>query len=101
RHTRWPRDWSSDVCSSDLDEQLKFGGGYDHNYVLNVSGAAPELAVRVTEPKSGRVMEVLTAQPGVQFYTGNKLDGKLRGKGGKEIGRASCRERVWYEGEWK
>ncbi len=65
------------------DQQLKFGGGYDHNYVLNVSGAAPELAVRVTEPKSGRVMEVLTTQPGVQLYTGNKLDGKLRGKGGK------------------
>ena len=65
------------------DEQLKFGGGYDHNYVLNVSGAAPEVAVRVTEPKSGRVMEVLTTQPGVQLYTGNKLDGKLRGKGGK------------------
>jgi aldose 1-epimerase len=65
------------------DPQLKFGGGYDHNYVLNVSGAAPELAVRVTEPKTGRVMEVLTTQPGVQLYTGNKLDGKLRGKGGK------------------
>ena len=69
------------------DEQLKFGGGYDHNYVLNVSGAAPELAVRVTEPKSGRVMEVLTTQPGVQLYTGNKLDGKLRGKGGKAYQR--------------
>jgi len=69
------------------DEQLKFGGGYDHNYVLNVSGAAPELAVRVTEPKTGRVMEVLTTQPGVQFYTGNKLDGKLRGKSGKPYQR--------------
>jgi aldose 1-epimerase len=69
------------------DEQLKFGGGYDHNYVLNISGAAPELAVRVSEPKSGRVMEVLTTQPGVQLYTGNKLDGKLRGKGGKAYQR--------------
>jgi len=62
---------------------LKFGGGYDHSYVLNVSGAAPEPSVRVTEPKSGRVMEVLTTQPGVQLFTGNRLDGKLRGKGGK------------------
>jgi aldose 1-epimerase len=69
------------------DEQLKFGGGYDHNYVLNVSGAAPELAVRVTEPKTGRVMEVLTTQPGVQFYTGNKLDGRLHGKSGKPYQR--------------
>jgi aldose 1-epimerase len=65
------------------NEQTKLGGGYDHNFVLNVSGAAPELAVRVTEPKSGRVMEVLTTQPGVQFYTGNFLDGRLHGKGGK------------------
>ena len=58
-------------------------GGYDHNYVLNSGGSkTPVLAVRVHEPKSGRVMEVLTTQPGVQFYTGNFLDGSLTGHGG-------------------
>ncbi len=58
-------------------------GGYDHNYVLNSGGSkSPALAVRVHEPKTGRVMEVLTTQPGVQFYTGNFLDGSLTGIGG-------------------
>jgi aldose 1-epimerase len=57
--------------------------GYDHNFVLRrVKRAGPRLAARVVEPKSGRVMEVLTTEPGVQFYTGNFLDGKARGKGG-------------------
>jgi aldose 1-epimerase len=65
------------------DEQLKRGGGYDHNFVLNSGGGAPAMAVRVVEPISGRVMEVLTDQPGVQFYTGNFLDGTIKGKGGK------------------
>src|SRR5262249_11063997 len=57
--------------------------GYDHHFVLNAGdgrGLHPEAKVR--EPKSGRVLEVLTTQPGVQFYTGNFLDGKLKGKGG-------------------
>jgi aldose 1-epimerase len=58
-------------------------GGYDHNYVLNGGGSAsPMLAARVKEPKSGRVMEVRTTQPGVQFYTGNFLDGTVSGVGG-------------------
>ena len=57
-------------------------GGYDHNYVLN-SGGAPALAAKVYEPTSGRVMEVHTDQPGVQFYTGNFLDGSVTGKAGK------------------
>ena len=58
-------------------------GGYDHNYVLNMEvSKAPVFAVRVREPKSGRVMEVLTTEPGVQFYTGNFLDGSLKGIGG-------------------
>jgi aldose 1-epimerase len=58
-------------------------GGYDVNYVLDAGGAKePALAVRVREPKSGRVMEMLTTEPGVQFYTGNFLDGKVKGKGG-------------------
>lgn len=68
---------------NDDNEQLKLGRGYDHNFVLNRKGGSLELAARVREPKSGRVMEVLTDQPGVQFYTGNFLDGTLTGKGGK------------------
>lgn len=58
-------------------------GGYDHNYVLNSSGGQLALAARVYEPKSGRVMEIYTTEPGVQFYTGNFLDGSVTGKGGK------------------
>ena len=69
------------------DEQIKFGTGYDHNFALNRTGSGLELAARVTEPKSGRVMEALTTEPGVQFYTGNFLDGSIRGKGGKVYGR--------------
>jgi aldose 1-epimerase len=58
-------------------------GGYDHNFVLRSGGSkTPELAARVYEPKSGRVLEVLTTEPGLQFYTGNFLDGKLTGRGG-------------------
>jgi aldose 1-epimerase len=56
--------------------------GYDDNYVLNGGGKALAFAARVFEPKCGRVMEVLTTQPGVQLYTGNWLDGSLLGKGG-------------------
>ena len=65
------------------DEQLKRGKGYDHCYVLNGSGGALALAARVHEPKSGRVMEVLTTEPALQLYTGNFLDGTFTGKGGK------------------
>ncbi len=64
------------------DQQLKYAMGYDHNFVLNRTGAGPSLAARVTDPDSGRVMEVFTTQPGIQFYTGNHLDGTVRGKGG-------------------
>jgi aldose 1-epimerase len=59
--------------------------GYDHNFVLRGAPAisrTPRLAARVRDPKSGRVLEVLTTEPGVQFYTGNFLDGTLKGKGG-------------------
>jgi aldose 1-epimerase len=72
------------------DEQIKFGKGYDHNFVLNRSGAGLSLAARVTDPGSGRVLEVLTTQPGLQFYTGNFLDGSVHGKGGKSYGRRSA-----------
>ncbi|HXE65145.1 MAG TPA: aldose epimerase family protein [Bryobacteraceae bacterium] len=63
------------------DEQLVFGRGYDHNWVLNRSGSGLELAAKVTDSKSGRVLDVLTTEPGLQFYTGNFLDGTLKGKG--------------------
>ena len=65
------------------DQQIQFGGGYDHNWVLTSGGGSLALAARVEDPKSGRVMEVLTTEPGLQFYTGNFLDGTLTGKGGK------------------
>ena len=58
-------------------------GGYDHNYVLNSRGGTLALAAKVYEPTSGRVMEIYTDQPGVQFYTGNFLDGSVTGKAGK------------------
>ena len=64
-------------------EQLKIGLGYDHNYVLNQSAEEVNLAARVTDPKSGRVMEVFTNEPGMQFYTGNFMDGSDIGKQGK------------------
>src|SRR5262249_18489594 len=67
------------------DEQLKLGKGYDHNWVLNGSGM--RLAARVEEPSAGRVLEVLTDQPGIQFYTGNFLDGTLRGHSGQIYAR--------------
>ncbi len=66
------------------DQQLKFGKGYDHNWVLNGgSKSSPAPAAEAYEPKSGRVLEVLSTEPGVQFYSGNFLDGTIRGKGGK------------------
>jgi len=68
---------------NDKDEQLEYGRGYDHNWVLNRTGAGSIKAAEVYEPKSGRVMEVWTTEPGLQFYTGNFLDGTIHGKGGK------------------
>jgi aldose 1-epimerase len=65
------------------DEQIKFGGGYDHNFVVDGQPGTLRPAARVTEPTTGRAMEVFTTQPGIQFYTGNFLDGTLTGKGGK------------------
>ena len=64
-------------------EQLQAGGGYDHNWVLNRAGDGLILAARVVEPTTGRVMEVYTTEPGIQFYAGNFLDGTITGKGGK------------------
>ena len=65
------------------DDQLEFAGGYDHNFVIDrEAGDSLALAARVHESTSGRVLEVLTTEPGVQFYTGNFLDGTLVGKDG-------------------
>ncbi len=65
------------------NEQLKFGKGYDHNWVFNKRVGELTLLARVTEPTSGRMLEVLSTEPGLQFYSGNFLDGTLKGKGGK------------------
>ena len=65
------------------DQQLKYGNGYDHNWVINKGMGGMTKCAEVFEPKSGRVMEVSTTEPGVQFYTGNFLDGTIHGKGGK------------------
>jgi aldose 1-epimerase len=76
----------------DSDEQLAFGGGYDHNWVLKKAAAATDpvsLAATAHDPKSGRVLEVLTTEPGVQMYTGNFLDGTHVGKAGKPYSHRS------------
>jgi aldose 1-epimerase len=75
-------------------EQIAKGSGYDHNFVLRGPAGKPRLAARVQEPKSGRVLEVLTTQPGVQLYTGNFLDGSFSGKSGRPYHRrhALCLE---------
>jgi aldose 1-epimerase len=72
------------------NEQLKFAHGYDDNWVLNRHGNGLSLAARASDPESGRVLEVLTTQPGIQFYTGNFLDGTIHGKGGKVYGYRSA-----------
>jgi len=75
-------------------EQLVLGKGYDHNWVLNKKGMEPELAASVYEPQSGRTMDVLTTEPGIQFYGGNFLDGTETGKENKkyEFRTAFCLE---------
>jgi aldose 1-epimerase len=68
------------------DEQIQFGKGYDHNFVLNRSDSGLSAAARVHDPHSGRIMDVLTTQPGMQFYTGNHIHGEIQGKGGAVYG---------------
>jgi aldose 1-epimerase len=77
---------------NDNYEQLVFGKGYDHNWVLARSGARTSLtiAAEASDPKSGRTLEVLTTEPGVQFYSGNFLDGSAKGKGGKAYGQRAA-----------
>ena len=73
------------------DQQINFGSGYDHNFVINHSEiGGVSLAAEVYSPNSGRVMKVYTDQPGVQFYTGNFLNGELVGKDGAVYGRRSA-----------
>jgi aldose 1-epimerase len=76
------------------DEQIKLGHGYDHNWVLDAKGGKLAEAAEVFEPSSGRVMQVQTTEPGVQFYTSNFLDGSVKGKGGVSYGKhaALCLE---------
>jgi len=71
------------------DEQLKYGNGYDHNFVINKDGNALSLAATVYDATSGRLMEVFTTEPGVQFYTGNFLSGSIVGKKGQNYPRRS------------
>jgi len=72
---------------NEADEQLLGACGYDQNWVLDAGDGALVLAAEVYEPTSGRVMEVLTTEPGVQFYTGNLLDGSCLGKSGRPYSR--------------
>jgi len=76
------------------DEQLHRGRGYDHNWVLDSGGGKLTEAAEVYDAGSGRVLKVLTDQPGIQFYSGNFLDGSIKGKGGKpdELHAALCLE---------
>lgn len=64
------------------DEQIRFGKGYDHCWVFTDSGTTLKPVARVSEPKSGREMEVLTTEPAIQFYSGNFMTGEYKGKGG-------------------
>jgi aldose 1-epimerase len=71
------------------DEQIARGPGYDHNFVLERTGDGLELAARLADPASGRTMEIRTTEPGIQFYSGNFLDGTLTGKNGEVYERRS------------
>jgi aldose 1-epimerase len=77
-----PLDFTTPRTIGSRIDQLKATGGYDHNYVLNSGGRSLALGARAYEPTSGRVMEMLTTEPGVQLYTANGLDGSQKGKEG-------------------
>ena len=102
--TKTPMDFSKPIAIGARidqdDEQLKFGSGYDHNFVVNRDGPEEGLSLvaRVHEPASGRVMEVRSTEPGVQFYTGNFLDGSVTGKSGQAYTRRTgfCLETQHY-----
>jgi hypothetical protein len=71
----------------EADAQLTIAGGFDHNFVINRTAPALVHAARVVEPTSGRTLDVETTEPGIQFYTGNFLDGSITGKRGHVYGR--------------
>ncbi|MDR1816698.1 MAG: galactose mutarotase [Puniceicoccales bacterium] len=74
-----------DALDKDVEHQLEYGAGYDHNWVLDgASGGAPRLAAEVYEPTTGRVLTIKTTEPGIQFYCGNFLKGDITGKSGKK-----------------
>ena len=79
---------------SENDEQLHLGHGYDHNWVLDHPQAKLAEAAELYDPSTGRVLKVLTDQPGIQFYSGNFLDGSIKGKGGRpyELHAGLCLE---------
>jgi aldose 1-epimerase len=83
---------------NDPDTVLQYGPGYDHNWVINKPMGKLGLQARVYEPATGRVMEVFSTEPGLQFYTGNSLDGSITGKDGKVYQRrtAFCMEPQHY-----
>ena len=80
------------------DEQIAFGSGYDHCYAFDKAPGAYGKIARVEDPISGRIMEVFTTEPGVQFYTGNHLNGRLTGKNGATYSKRSgfCLETQHY-----
>lgn len=85
------------------DRHIQCGGGYDHNFVLNVGGNKPEYAAELVDPASGRVMEVYTTKPGLQFYSGNKIKDGLIGKNGLRYGKWSglCLETQFFPNAMK
>jgi len=73
------------------DEQIRFGRGYDHNFVLDAGPTTqPKLAARLEDPASGRVLELLTTEPGLQLYTCNFIDGTAVGKNGHVYRMGDC-----------
>jgi len=78
--------------------QIVLAGGYDHNFVLRKSSTYYDLAATVIEESSGRMLQVITTEPGVQFYTGNFLDGTITGKNGQvyEKNAGFCLETQHY-----
>ena len=76
-----PKAISRDVTNFE-NEQIKFGKGFDHNWVLNTKGDIRQVAAKLTSPTTGITLEVYTDEPGIQLYTGNFLDGTVKGKNG-------------------
>jgi len=83
---------------ADDDPQIKNGSGFDHNFVLNRTDEGLQHAARVVEPTTGRVLDIATTEPGVQFYSGNFLDGTITGKGGRVYAKRTgfCLETQHY-----